>query len=82
MQVSANQDQIVAMNDFRFVYVAEQVLFLGGFPGDQAGFAAAVVAQASSDFTAFRVDAGDDRAALEFTFGCQYANGQKTFPAF
>jgi hypothetical protein len=33
--LSANQDQIVPMNDFRFVYVAEQVFyFWRGFPGD------------------------------------------------
>ena len=37
--------------------------------GNQAGFAAAVVAQATGDFATFLGDAGNGCAAFEFAFG-------------
>jgi hypothetical protein len=53
----------------------------GRLAGDQAGFAAAVVAQAAGDFLAVRVDAGDGRAALEFTFDGDDADRQQALSA-
>ncbi len=45
----SNQDQIVAMDHFRLVDVAEYAFdFVGRLAGDQAGFAAAVVGQAAN----------------------------------
>ena len=68
------------MNDFRFIDIAQNGFDVGcGLVGDEAGFAAAVVAQSASDFAAFRTDAGDGGAAFEFAFnGCD-ANREQAF---
>src|SRR5574343_430187 len=76
-------DQVVAVHCCRFVDVAEDAFDLGGrFAGDQACFAAAVVAQAAGDFLAVRTDAGDGGAPLEFTLDCDNADRQQAFAAF
>src|SRR5574343_1019006 len=76
-------DQVVAVHCCRFVDVAEDAFDLGGrFAGDQAGFAAAVVAQAAGDFLAVRTDAGDGGAALEFALDRDYTDRQQAFAAF
>src|SRR5574343_240865 len=76
-------DQVVAVHDFRFVDVAKDAFDLGGrFAGDQACFAAAVVAQAAGDFLAVRADAGDGGAAFEFTLDRDNADRQQAFADF
>src|SRR5574343_94584 len=76
-------DQVVAVHDFRFVDVAKDAFALGGrFAGDQAGVAAAVVAQAAGDFLAVRADAGAGSAAFEFTLDRDNADRQQAFADF
>ena len=65
--LNLEQNQIVAVDQFRFINIAEQAFdFRCRLAGDQTRFAAAVVTQTARDFLAIRADAGDGGAALKF----------------
>lgn len=80
---SGEQNEVVAVDEFRFVDIAENGLDLGsGFARNKPSFAATVIAEPTGDFPSVRGDTGDYRAAFEFTFGGDDADRQQAFSGF